>query len=270
MRRESVFLMAIILILVASGTVFADLYNGLVADYSFSGNANDTSGYGYHGTVEGATLTIDRFGNPNSAYSFDGIDDRIVIGDVELATGNQLSIQAWFKADSELIYSRPLVSKLFGGVAYYLGGALDRYNPSGTRLQFLVNSTRDSTTLTNGAVNDGLWHHVVGVYDGTLPSDNIILYIDDILQSRTTDYNQNINDVIERLCIGGNDFGGPQRDFFEGIIDDVRIYNRALTASEVHDLNVVPLPGAALLGAIGMAFASWRLRRMKRSDKEIT
>jgi hypothetical protein len=49
--------------------------NGLVAHYPFNGNANDESGNGNHGTVHGAKLTQDRFGNPNSAYYFDGIDD---------------------------------------------------------------------------------------------------------------------------------------------------------------------------------------------------
>ena len=53
--------------------------NGLVAAYEFTGNANDVSGNGNNGVVNGATLTADRFGNPNSAYSFDGVDDRIVL-----------------------------------------------------------------------------------------------------------------------------------------------------------------------------------------------
>jgi hypothetical protein len=47
----------------------------LIADYPFNGNALDASGNGYNGTVNGATLTTDRFGNPNAAYEFDGVDD---------------------------------------------------------------------------------------------------------------------------------------------------------------------------------------------------
>ena len=53
--------------------------NGLVAAYEFNGNANDVSGNGNNGVVNGATLTADRFGNLDSAYSFDGVDDRIVL-----------------------------------------------------------------------------------------------------------------------------------------------------------------------------------------------
>jgi len=53
--------------------------NGLVGWWPFNGNANDESGTGNHGTVNGATLTADRFGNPNKAYSFDGLASYILI-----------------------------------------------------------------------------------------------------------------------------------------------------------------------------------------------
>jgi hypothetical protein len=92
------------------------------------GNANDESGGENHGTVEGATLIADRFGNPNGAYDFDGQNDRIVIGDVELVTGNAITVAAWFRTTSlagiEGEWDRPIVSKLFYGRAYFLGGAL--------------------------------------------------------------------------------------------------------------------------------------------------
>ncbi|MBK7031388.1 MAG: hypothetical protein IPH45_20325 [Bacteroidales bacterium] len=58
--------------------------NGLSAWYPFNGNANDLSGNGNDGTVNGATLTTDRFGNPNSAYSFNGTTDFIGINNLHL------------------------------------------------------------------------------------------------------------------------------------------------------------------------------------------
>jgi len=63
--------------LIDTKVAFADLKDGLVAYYPFNGNANDESVNGNHGTVYGATLTTDRFGNTNKAYSFDGVDDYI-------------------------------------------------------------------------------------------------------------------------------------------------------------------------------------------------
>ena len=74
---------------------------GLVAYYPFNGNANDQSGNGNNGTVTGATLTNDRFGNSNSAYQFDGVDDRVVITSNNLPSGNSArSVSAWFYTES--------------------------------------------------------------------------------------------------------------------------------------------------------------------------
>ena len=53
--------------------------NGLIGYWPFNGNANDESGTGNDGTVNGATLTADRFGNANAAYDFDGVNDNITL-----------------------------------------------------------------------------------------------------------------------------------------------------------------------------------------------
>ena len=66
---------------------------GLVAAYEFTGNADDVSGNGNNGVVNGATLTADRFGNAGSAYSFDGIADYIDLGDQDFGTA--VAISAW-------------------------------------------------------------------------------------------------------------------------------------------------------------------------------
>ena len=70
MKRYMSILFVIAVLVFTNGIASADLNDGLVAYYPFNGNANDESGNGYNGTVYGATLTYDRFGNPNSAYSF--------------------------------------------------------------------------------------------------------------------------------------------------------------------------------------------------------
>ena len=73
-----------------------DLNSGLAAYYPYNGNANDESGNGNHGTVFGASLTTDRSGNADSAYSFDGVNDYIDIGkDASLKMTDGLSISAW-------------------------------------------------------------------------------------------------------------------------------------------------------------------------------
>lgn len=72
MKKTMVVMMCVGLLLLGTGIAYADIMTGLIADYSFNGNAVDTAG-GNNGTVYNATLTTDRFGNANSAYYFNGI-----------------------------------------------------------------------------------------------------------------------------------------------------------------------------------------------------
>ena len=79
----------------------AGLEDGLRAYYPFNGNANDESGSGNDGIVYGATLTEDRFINSDSAYSFDGVDDYIDVGDDNsLKMTDAITISAWVKINS--------------------------------------------------------------------------------------------------------------------------------------------------------------------------
>jgi len=81
----------------------ANLQTGLVGYWPFCGNANDESGNGNNGTVNGATLTTDRFGNPNSAYSFDGVNDYISLNDSFFngsSSVTQLSHSLWFNVSN--------------------------------------------------------------------------------------------------------------------------------------------------------------------------
>ncbi len=77
------------------GSALADLNDGLIAYYPFNGDANDESGNGNNGTVYGATLTMDRFGNTSSAYSFDGINEYINVGQ-NINPGVEASFAMWF------------------------------------------------------------------------------------------------------------------------------------------------------------------------------
>src|SRR5437588_12608546 len=77
------------------------LTNMLTAYYPFNGNAQDQSGNGNHGTLNGATLTPDRFGNTNSAYAFEGVDDCIYIPEgLFSATNPAVTISLWIRTDN--------------------------------------------------------------------------------------------------------------------------------------------------------------------------
>ena len=103
--------------------------NGLVGYWPFSGNANDISGNGNNGTNNGATLIADRFGNANSAYNFDGINDLISIPDSNtLSITNNITMSAWVYVNSDNQNYHSILSKRLNGnwsynlsLSYYFG-----------------------------------------------------------------------------------------------------------------------------------------------------
>jgi hypothetical protein len=74
--------------------------DGLVGWWPFNGNANDESGNGNNGTVNGATLTEDRFGNANSAYYYDGISNNILINDDSTLRPSEITMSVWINSSS--------------------------------------------------------------------------------------------------------------------------------------------------------------------------
>src|SRR6266404_1202616 len=100
MEYSSLMIRTLLLLLIVSGNLVAqvNLNQGLMAYYPFSGNANDVSGNNNNPVFNNATLTADRFGNPNSAYSFDGTSSYMRIpNSATLNFGTQMSVTAWVK-----------------------------------------------------------------------------------------------------------------------------------------------------------------------------
>ena len=117
-----ILVLVIIGIVVFCGMAHAGLNDGLVAYYPLSGNANDASGHGHNGTVQGANPTTDRFGNPNSAYYFDGINDYITVpDDGSFNVGNYLTISLWIKFPGTPPSVGSFVSKSAWGVGANTG-----------------------------------------------------------------------------------------------------------------------------------------------------
>jgi hypothetical protein len=94
----------------------SNLYDGLVAYYPFNGNADDESGNDNNGIVYGASLTEDRFGNEDQAYSFDGLNDFIVIN--SNFPLKKVSVSVWIKpnttAKKDLFFSKATIIKMIG------------------------------------------------------------------------------------------------------------------------------------------------------------
>ena len=259
MKKLIVIVMCMILVTVLGSTSFADLNNGLVAYFPFNGNANDLSGNGHNGTVFGAVLTTDRFGNANSAYSFDGVNDYIDLSNTAGLnfTSGGFTLAAWvkFTADNN---DDAIIGKHING--YWNGYFLGAGNIGGPANVFNFYVSNDPRSITTETYNDGNYHFVAGSYDGAYQ----YLYVDGVLKSsrqNTYTTTNNINISIGRHSAQSDIYGG----YFSGVIDDVRIYNRSLSASEIQQLTVVPEPisaGLFLLGGIVVVVRYfWNKRR---------
>ncbi|WP_066633133.1 LamG-like jellyroll fold domain-containing protein [Labilibacter marinus] len=216
----------------------SNLYNetndGLIAHYPFNGNANDESGNNNHGTINGATLTDDRFGKPNSAYDFDGNDDYIDLGVIEGYSSHSFS--GWFKIEGQQDGWGVLVSKLYDDGNHTFMSSEIRIDPDfGSGYKF-------SSQLGTGAqwagnrietpINDSEWQYFAYIYDDS--EKRIKLYWNSNLVDNisVTGYNDTENTPT---YIGARPYHNvPITYFFNGLIDDVKIYNRPLTVEEIN------------------------------------
>ncbi|WP_179131194.1 LamG domain-containing protein [Candidatus Entotheonella palauensis] len=205
----------------------------MVAYFPFSGNANDTSGNGHDGTVFGATLTEDRFGNPDSAYNFDG-DDYIDIPFSPQIEPDIFSLSLWFNTTNT---DNPWFGNTMISTDPDSFGCLHGYEivvRDGGRVLFGLDPTSScgdgNGVSSDDLLSDGAWHHVVAIYDSSLK-----LYIDGNLQSDI------VNDALYpktnvSIRIGMTRNRNNDNRFFLGSIDDFRIYNRVLSDDEIQEL----------------------------------
>jgi len=223
--------------------ILESLKQGLVAYYPFNGNANDESGNGNNGAVNGATLTQDRFGNVSKAYSFNGINNHINVPFSQSFNSIQsgLTMSAWILMEGGTgSATPPRVLELRG--AYGGGGdagfvmlAQSNSNISRTfevRWHNNFGNTNISISPTN-SISALSWHFISFTCDGVSATGKF--YLDGVLINtnsslpfqgviRSCNYNNN------PLIIGAepNLLG-----MWGGKIDEVRIYNRALTQEEI-------------------------------------
>lgn len=187
--------------------------DGLVAYYPFNGNADDESGNGYDGTVNGAALTVDRFGNADSAYLFDGVNDYIGLGSL----GDFKSVSLWVRQDTRV------------GIDYYFGHDDFRLFGYSNQGRLLLHDDSGNGVNSYIRMDDqvGGWNHIVAINDG-LDSK---IYFNGTNASWVVD---NLKTVMSNTANLGRWSGGYH--YLAGALDEVRIYNRALSAQEILEL----------------------------------
>jgi len=243
MNKFAMILAILSFLVLPAQTVFADLEDGLVAYYPFNGNANDASGNGNHGVVHGATLTQDKDGNADSAYAFGGSDYIEAPDDSSLDLSDAMTMAAWVKIDG----SWP--GKLDGGRII-----CKRHDVVGYGYTMVIKPGREVSTWTeyhdhcDTAQALGLeeWTHVATTY--STATQQIVMYIngDEVASESAT---RTMSPSGYPLRIGAQ--SDTLANYFLGTIDEVRIYNRTLTADEISTLYTIPEPCTISLLAVG-------------------
>ncbi|MDQ1163328.1 hypothetical protein QE422_003696 [Chryseobacterium sp. SORGH_AS 447] len=200
--------------------------SGLVAWWGFGGNANDSSGNNNNLTVNGATLTADRNGNANSAYSFDGTSSYLTNSALSFAfsQSGSHSISFWI--------SRTGTSD---GVAMMSGSNASAnfiwlIQSDTSKIVYGTNKQGASWTWVNSPVYTagGQWDHYVAVYN----NKNMTLYKNGVSVGTNTNTYTGTTQATLPIYIGRAISGG----YIAAKIDDVGIWNRALSTSEINQL----------------------------------
>jgi type II secretory pathway pseudopilin PulG len=189
--------------------------------------AEDSSRHSNDGTLENMSGAQWTAGPVNGALKFDGYNDYVDCGnDTELQLTDALSITAWIKAD-DWTYGR------------YVNAIARKGNTTPVNYQLCIADQKVMLGLDDMDKNDGVrgntllrtgrWYHVAGAWDG----DTVRIYVDGVLDNNPPDTRTGTIWIDTRpLYLGGR----PGEDYFDGIIDNVRIYNRALDPCEIAEL----------------------------------
>jgi hypothetical protein len=231
------------LFLLLSLTSFSQIpTSGLIGGWPFTGNANDMSGSGNHGTVTGATLTTDRFGAANCAYSFNGTSDYITMLSAGPTGSLSRSVSFWEKSTYTV---GPTVGFTYGQPGS--GGSFQinfNYNCQAVGIDNSSSAVMHGTSMING----GQWHHIVIVFDSSIGifTGNVMIYIDGSLQSAISCVVTSTNSPFTTNALMPVRIGRDNSvRYFKGDLDDFYFYNRAITSTEVLQLyNYAPCTAA--------------------------
>jgi len=199
----------------------ANLVGWWTFDEGMGSTVLDRSGHGNHGAIQGNPDWVVGYNDEGTALSFDGLGDYVDCGKAVIFDFNeQITVAAWMRVDVFEQTDQAIVSK--GETAWKLVR-----NELTNEMRFDCGEVGEAVGSKN--VNDGQWHHVVGRYDGS----RISLYVDGIQDSFIAATGSLTADPNITVWIADNNRPGSGPQAWNGLIDDVRVYNRALTLEEI-------------------------------------
>lgn len=222
---------------------WADLNQGLVVYYPFSGNADDATGKGNHGIEVGdAILAADRFGNPDSAYAINTQNDRergYIVTSTTLPSRGSFSISLWFFTDSSSTKYTDTQSLMVMGENPN-PREYDSYSIIGTKSSKMLGgvwSLDYQEIAGKDPVLTDVWHHVVLTYDQGTETQSLYLDGKAVGQKKGTRYDYDQEDIYISLGAKADDRSGNKPfSFFSGKLDNFRYYNRAISEQVIEEL----------------------------------
>lgn len=260
--KHQFLIVLICLIFVTFSTTFAmaDLMEGLLAYWPLdegSGKvAHDVSGNGHDGTLDNGPKWVGESKIGTGALSFDGADDRVSIGSFDVVGGDGITIACWFKASNlDTPGNDPrLVSKAIGGDNEAHWFMLSSSREGGIKiLRFRLRTdgvTGEKKAHPDGTIELDVWIHAAATWDGT----TMRIYRNGVEVGNMPKAGKLDVDASVNMAIGNQPDGAENRPF-NGIIDDVAIWNRPLTQAEILEVMADGLPAAVEPG--GKLTTTW-------------
>ncbi len=238
MKKHLLSLIAITM-MIATTTQAQIPTNGLIAWYPFTGNAVDSSGNGNNGIVNGATLTTDRFGNPNSAYSFNGSGQYISVPNSSSLTPTQITINSWVKAlpqnsDMAILSKMNHTDASNYSYGFQIQSKPNDFLKTGWSYLGCTSGGLGTGFIGTNKISNDIWTMVTTSITNTGACKN---YINGRLVDSFISKNNPFapcGSANSELRIGEWWQNDPQ--WYNGQLDDIRIYNRPLDSTEVKAL----------------------------------
>jgi len=209
---------------------------GLIAYYPFNNNARDLSGNINDGTAFNVTSVADRKGKANSAYHFDGFTSYISVADnyALRLSATDFTLSTWINVDAyNTSYVSSIISKRFAGTNNgYIWGVNGPQNPPPLGANYFgPGSTNSNNAFGIKPMAFGTWYMITCVF--TQSNSQMIIYVNGVLDKTVTGVLAPIAANTATLYIGKDGSAGANGYYFQGTLDDLRIYGKALDAATV-------------------------------------